>query len=124
MSSRRSGRLKYNTSKNKPYCDGYFFDSKAEMRRYIQLKMMQQQGLISDLSLQPVYKISKGGVRDPATGRMMSARKYKPDFRYIEEGKVIIEDVKSKITSKEKTYRLKRQLFCEQYVGFTFRETY
>ncbi len=124
-------RLKYNTSKKKPECDGYKFDSRREMFRYIELKQMVNDGIICDLILQPVFKISLGGVRDSATGRMMAARKYIPDFQYVSlcsdiitPGTVVVEDVKSPSTAKESTYRLKRQLFHEQYSSIAFLEVY
>ena len=117
-------RMKYNTSRQKPEHDGHKFDSKREMFRYVELKRQQEEGLISYLALQPEYRISPGGTKDPATRRMMAARSYSPDFRYQKEEKIIVEDVKSVITAKNSTYRLKRQLFLEQYPEFTFIEVY
>ena len=37
--------------------DGLEFDSKKEMYRYIRLKSMQEEGLISDLRMQVPYEI-------------------------------------------------------------------
>lgn len=105
--------------------DGHKFDSKKEGNRYVQLKLMQLHGKITDLELQPVFKISKGDTIDPRTKRRMAARKYKADFSYKDaDGNSIVEDVKSPITAKEMTYRLKRQLFLEQYGSeYVFLET-
>ncbi|MDE6182522.1 MAG: DUF1064 domain-containing protein [Eubacteriales bacterium] len=44
---------KYNNKKIK--IDGIKFDSKAEAKRYQQLKLMEQAGLIKDLVLQPKF---------------------------------------------------------------------
>lgn len=57
------------------------FDSKAEMVRYSHLRLLELTGHISDLETQPVFVLTAGV-------------KYKGDFRYIEAGKVIVEDVK------------------------------
>jgi hypothetical protein len=37
--------------------DGYIFDSKAEARRYSELKLLEVAGKISNLQLQPKYPI-------------------------------------------------------------------
>lgn len=106
--------------------DGEKFDSMKEANRYGVLKTMLNLGKIKDLRLQPSFRVSKGGVRDPTTGRMMAARKYIADFAYIDcaTGQHIVEDVKSVATAKDSTYRLKRQLFLENYgADCTFIET-
>ena len=120
-------RLKYNTAKKKLECDGYKFDSRREMFRYVELREMLKEGMISDLKLQPVFYISKGCV-DPATKKRLPARKYIPDFQYKEKNtqntSIVVEDVKSTETAKNSTYRLKRQLFLEQYPQYRFREVF
>ncbi len=95
--------------------DGHKFDSKKEAARYLELALLERAGVISDLELQPVYKISTGKATDPFTGRKMAARKYTADFRYRENGKTIVEEIKSPGTAGETAYRLRRQLFVEQY---------
>lgn len=105
--------------------DGIIFDSIKEANRYCVLRTRLNMGKIKDLRLQPSFRISKGCV-DPATGRKMSPRKYCADFSYIivATGENIVEDVKSVITAKNSTYRLKRQLFLEIYGNdCTFKET-
>ena len=104
------------------YVDGIRFASMKESSRYKQLKILERTGLICNLELQPRFRISTGGVVDPETGRKMAARVYVADFQYLENGKMIVEDVKG--YKKDKTYRLKRQLFLEQYGDkYSFRET-
>jgi len=92
------------------------FASKAEVRRYWELLLLEKAGEITGLELHPSYKISKGGAIDPVTGRKMPAAKYTADFRYYdkEEG-LVVEEVKSKPTARETSYRLRRKLFLEQY---------
>jgi len=110
---------KYKNKKTK--IDGFMFDSRKEARRYLELKLLLRAGKITDLSLQPEFKIVES-VRDPKTNRKLLARKYIADFKYKEVDKWVVEDVKSAITAKEATYRLKRQLFLVLYPEFLFRE--
>ena len=106
---------KYNNKK--VIIDGFKFDSLKEGRRYRELKLLERAGKITLLALHPSFKISAGGCVDPATGRKMAARRFTADFGYHDEerGKYIVEDVKSAGTAKETAYRLRRQLFIEQY---------
>ena len=60
---------------------GLKFASKAESRRYGELRLLELNKEISQLEAQPVYLLT-GGV------------KYKGDFQYVENGKTICEDVK------------------------------
>jgi len=48
-------RRKYNAVKTK--VDGYVFDSKAEARRYLELKELRQAGKIRSLSIHPRYEL-------------------------------------------------------------------
>ena len=101
--------------------DGIKFDSKKEARRYAELKLLERTGVISDLELQPRFKISKGCIDN--TGRKLPPRTYQADFKYSENDVYVVEDVKSPATAKNSLYRLKRQLFLEQYGDmFKFRE--
>jgi len=87
---------KYNAVKS--VVDGIKFDSKKEARRYSQLKLMEKSGVISELSLQPRFDLIVNGKK---------CGFYKADFRYIENGKEVIEDVKGMLTP---VYRLKKKL--------------
>jgi hypothetical protein len=84
--------------------DGHHFDSRKEAARYVELKLLQRAGLISDLRLQVSYELipsQGGGLRKerPVT--------YIADFVYVEKGKTIIEDVKGVRT---KDYVIKRKM--------------
>jgi len=87
---------KYNAVKT--VVDGIKFDSKKEARRYSQLKLMEKSGAISDLSLQPRFDLIVSGKK---------CGFYKADFKYVENGKEVIEDVKGILTP---VYRLKKKL--------------
>ena len=76
-------RNKFNAVKK--VIDGITFDSTREAKRYSELKFMAAAGQISDLECHPKYELYAGIT-------------YKPDFRYIENGKTVCEDVKSKPT--------------------------
>lgn len=65
--------------------EGRTFASEAEMYRYLYLKGRQDRGEIQDLSLQPNYFPEIDGMR---------MTRYIADFRYTENGREVIEDVK------------------------------
>lgn len=79
---------------------GRKFDSKRELKRYLELKQMQNLGLISNLECQPKYIFKNLRYK---SNKLVS---YYPDFRYIENGQVVVEDVKSKAT-KTASYNIK-----------------
>ncbi len=58
-------------------CGGFcrHFPSQAEARKYMELRMLQQHGAISDLKCQPVFHIEVNGVR---------LGKYIADFQYTD----------------------------------------
>jgi hypothetical protein len=87
--------------------DGVKFSSRAEARRYCELKIMLDAGVIKDLRLQPRFPIVVNGIKICT---------YVADFRYydIERGGDIIEDVKSTAT-KTAVYRVKAKLMHAVY---------
>ena len=99
--------------------DGITFDSKKEGLHYVELKKLKKQGKISNLELQPPFLLQEGFKRD---GKKYRPITYIADFKYIENGKVIVEDVKSSFTAKDKVYKIKKKLLLYKYEGFEFRE--
>ncbi len=97
--------------------DGIVFDSKKESRRYLELKMLLQSGSISDLQMQVRFEVC------PKKYENRRARYYEADFVYVENGKKIIEDVKSPITRKNSVYSLKKALVQVNYPEYEFRES-
>ena len=92
------------------------FDSKREAQRYIDLKIMQANNLISDLRLQVPYTLiesQKGGIRKEL------ALKYIADFVYYDNQlkKQIILDVKG---VKTPIYIAKRKLMKQ--LGYEITE--
>lgn len=83
--------------------DGIRFASKAEARRYSELKLLAKAGKIECLELQPVYvlyaPLTTGTVRGALrahAGQLPKVGKYVADFRYydMETGALVVEDVK------------------------------
>ena len=100
--------VKYKNKKTQ--VDGIIFDSKKEAERYKVLKKMQADGLIHDLERQPKFMLIPSQ-RFETTGRRERGVDYVADFRYKDKlGQIIVEDVKSAITAKDKVYRIKRKL--------------
>lgn len=87
--------------------DGMTFDSKLEHRRWCTLKMLAKLGKITDLKRQVEFVL----IDKTKYGRKIS---YMADFTYIQDGKLIVEDTKSKAT-KTPLYRLKKRLMAEKY---------
>lgn len=89
--------------------DNTTFASRAEATRYMELKLLERAGHITDLELQPKFPFDVKGHR---------VGKYIADFLYRDaDGRLIVEDVKSPITAKNPLFRLKAKLFKAIY-GF------
>ena len=104
------GQLQAKSSKyksKKVALDGITFDSKKEAARWYQLKIMEKAGAISDLQRQVVFELQPAAV---INGRKKPRLKYLSDFTYLENGKLVVEDVKSAATKKLSTYRVKLHL--------------
>lgn len=99
--------------------DGIVFASKQEGRRYVFLRDRQERGEIQGLELQPKYLVQDGFRYE---GKWIRPVHYIADFRYIEDGKPIVEDSKGFRTPE---YKVKIKFFlakCAIPEGFTFRE--
>ena len=98
--------------------DGMTFDSKKEYRRWLDLKMLQRAGLISDLRRQVKYELVETPYDEDGKALFRGAS-YIADFVYVENGKTIVEDCKGKKTD---VYQLKKKWFWKDY-GILIRET-
>lgn len=79
------------------------FDSKKEARRYDELKALESEGKISELRRQVRYElVPKQDGEKPV--------RYYADFTYIQNGELVVEDVKSPATRENDTYIIKRKL--------------
>jgi hypothetical protein len=97
--------------------NGIRFDSKAEMRRWQELNLLEAAGQIKELERQPVYVLADAFTDNE--GKKQRAIKYIGDFRYTEGGRVVVEDVKGFWTQ---TARLKVKLFRQKFPGIIFKE--
>ncbi len=97
--------------------DGIVFDSKAEARRYWELKALEKTGEISHLTLQPEYILQEGYSK---FGKKIRPIKYIADFEYCEEGsgRVVAEDVKG---FRTKEFQIKKKIFEEKYPTIELR---
>lgn len=89
--------------------DGHTFDSTKEADRYCELKLLEKAKVISGLEIQPEYMLQEPFSCD---GGWEKAITYRADFRYKENGKTIVEDVKG---FKTDVYKIKRKLFLKRY---------
>ena len=91
--------------------DNIKFHSQKEAQRYLELKQLRQAKFISDLELQPSFKLS---VND----KFICS--YRADFAYFDHkiGHVIYEDVKG---FKTQVYKLKKKL-TEALYNITIHE--
>ena len=114
--------VKENKYKNKKVIiDGHEFDSKKEGNHYLALKQLERFGVIKDLKTQVPYLLID---TIKYKGKTYPKTKYLADFEYkeVETGKTVVEDVKSEITRKDKVYRIKIKLLLKQYPDIDFRE--
>ena len=94
------------------------FDSKHELRRWIELQMLLRAGRISDLRRQVPFELIPAQKRD---GKIVERPvKYIADFVYTENGETVVEDAKAPIT-RTKEYIIKRKLMLWEF-GLQVRE--
>ena len=94
-------RNKFNAKKQ--IYKGMKFDSKKELTRYLVLEQMEKNNYISELELHPMIPLIVNGIK---------IGKYTADFKYKNNnGEVIIEDVKSKVT-KTRDYILRKKILA------------
>jgi hypothetical protein len=88
--------------------DGVVFHSKGEAQRYLELKKLEELGVIKELELQPKFKIFFGDTYICT---------YIADFKYISEGKEVVEDFKGVETG---VFKLKAKMFKAVYPEYEF----
>lgn len=107
---------KYNSKKT--IVDGQVFDSRKEAKRYQELLLLEEVGAIKNLSRQVKYVLIPSQ-RDEETGKVVEREcSYRADFKYTEDGKTVVEDVKG---FKTKEYIVKRKMMLWKY-GIRIRE--
>lgn len=109
-----TNRSKFNN--HKVTRDGVEFDSILESKRYEQLKVMQDCGVISDLKVHPKILLQPSFKHNGQTIRKIE---YEADFGYAMDGKLILEDVKGFETD---VFKLKWK--WATYLGYDIRVLY
>ena len=99
-----TSRSKYGSYRVK--ANGATYDSKKEYRRHQELLLLERAGRISDLERQVKYVLIPSQ-RDAAGKVVEREVSYKADFRYRENGKLVVEDTKG---FRTKDYIIKRKL--------------
>lgn len=99
--------MKYRNTKT--VLDGITFDSKREAQRYAELQALASRNLIEDLRHQVPFELAPG-VKFSGESRRKPALRYVADFAYRLDGRLVVEDVKSKVTAGAAAYRIKRHL--------------
>ena len=120
---------KYNARKTE--VDEMVFDSWAEARRYKELKCLEKMGEISNLQTQVEYVLipekrepdtigARGGIKK---GKVIERKlSYIADFVYIQDGEVVVEDVKGYRRSQAyAVFTIKRKMMLHFY-GIRIRE--
>lgn len=97
--------------------DGHRFASKAEARRYAELRLLERAGEIQDLRLQPVYVLQDSFIHF-RTGKRIQPIRYIGDFEYREGGHLVVEDVKG---YEPLVWRIKKKLFMYRYPNIDLR---
>lgn len=110
---------RYNKYKNqKVEYKGIKFDSVKEANRYFVLKDMEKRGEIESLELQPKFDLLNAFIYE---GRKQRKITYIADFKYLKDGRIVVEDVKG---MKTEVYKIKRKIFLSKYKeNITFVES-
>lgn len=112
----KSEKAKAKSSNNKynnkiTIVNGIKFSSRKEAKRYGELLLLVRSNKITDLRMQVPFELVDKQLL-AGESRVKSAIRYVCDFCYydISRGGMIIEDVKSDATKKNKLYRTKKHL--------------
>lgn len=101
---KRTGKVNHETVK----INGIKFDSMAEAERYKVLRVMEKTGKISGLECHPRWEIIPK--QEVQGHRNFQAAHYTADFKYYQDGQLVVEDVKSEYTRQAEDYKLRRKL--------------
>ena len=116
MREQEQKKRKYNnipTKRASPEGTDIKFDSKREAARFDELMLLLNTSRISDLKLQPAFTLQEAYTT--VEGKRVRAIVYRADFSYKDsDGKLVVEDVKSKAT-KTRVYAIKKKLMLERY---------
>ena len=99
--------------------EGYVHDSRKEAVRWLQLKMMERAGQITDLKRQVRFVLIPTQYGTDENGKKQLIERqtsYIADFVYTENGKTIVEDVKGyKRGGAYQVFTIKRKLMLSLF---------
>ena len=122
-------RFGYNNTNNKYGAQkvrfkGQEFDGRYEMLRFIKLSDLQKKGVISGLRRQVGFQIIKKVIKLVPIQLKTKVRweqrvveqdaRYTCDYLYEEDGRLVVEEVKSEMTEKLPDYILRRKLMVNK----------
>lgn len=109
---------KYHAQKTE--VDGITFDSKKESKDWLQLKMLETTGCISNLQRQVPFVLQEGYTNNQ--GKKIRPIVYMADFCYEKDGKKYVQDSKSPAT-RTPVYKIKKKLFEAKFKDYIFLES-
>ncbi len=92
LESKKKVNKKQKLKNKRTVIDGITFDSKKEAKRYLELKVFLENGLIEDLETQVTFELIPK--QKLSNGKSERAVSYIADFVYQQDGKTVVEDVK------------------------------
>ena len=103
--------------------DGIMFPSKREANRYSDLKLLELSGIITDLKSEKTHRKDLTFELQPKfvhiqSGKKIRAINYWGDFSYIENGQLVVEEVKGFETQ---LFKMKWKMVKYHYPGIDFR---
>jgi hypothetical protein len=114
-----NSRSKYHSIKTA--IGGRVFDSKAEANRFAELRLLMRAGEVKNIECQPKFLLQDSFKKNGKTYRKIE---YIADFKITyADGRIEIEDVKSKGTKTE-AYKIKKKLFELKYPDLTIVEVF
>jgi hypothetical protein len=91
--------------------DGIKFSSQKEARRYLELKVLKQAGIVKEFEMQPKYLLQESFRKN---GKLIRAIYYVADFRVVyADGHEEIEDIKGRFMTE--VFKLKWKLWDKRY---------
>ena len=97
--------------------DNIVFPSRMEGNRYLELKSLQEEGKISELSTQPRFTFDRRGIK---IFNLLDTkiRHYTADFKYLEDEVWVIEEVKGRMMPEAS---LRISVFKALYPEYKFK---
>lgn len=110
-------RIPQNKYGAKKVCaDNLVFDSAVEWRRYEQLKLLVAAGKIHSLDVHPLFVLQESFT--DSSGKRWKPVTYRADFSYVEQGKVVVEEIKGYRSNR---WRMVEPLFRYKFPSIDFR---